>query len=52
MDKNNIGENLEALEEAGNEFCTSGVNITFFAYKIPGKFIDLLWIDNFLVNFG
>ena len=53
---NNIRENLEALEEDGHEFYTPGINITFFTYKIPRKFIDLLWIDKFLlviiVNFG
>ena len=43
---------METFEEAGHEFYTSSVNTTFFAYKIPGKFIDLLWIDKFLVNYG
>ena len=37
--QNNTGENLEAREEMGHEFCNSRVNISLFPYKIPGKFL-------------
>ena len=42
MGKAAFGENLETFEEAGREFCTSGVNTTFFAYKIPGKYYEMI----------
>ena len=37
-----IGEKLEDLEEGGHEFYSSRVKITFFPYKITGKFLGLL----------
>ena len=40
--KNNTGENLEDREEKGHKFCSSRVNITFFPYKILGKFLGLM----------